>query len=64
MLRVLHMTDEQKRNVDRILKRFEQSFECMECGRKFRTLKAAERAYTNGCPKCGGTDIDIGEIRS
>lgn len=31
----------------------------MECGRKFRTLKAAEKAADKGCPKCGGVDIDI-----
>jgi hypothetical protein len=40
-------------------------FSCMECGYKFKTLKAAERASfgPNGCPKCGGADIgetDIG----
>ena len=36
-------------------------FECLECGHKFRTLKAAERASfgPNGCPKCGGSDIDL-----
>lgn len=33
-------------------------FKCMECGRKFRTVKAAERASYNGCPGCGGSDID------
>jgi hypothetical protein len=32
----------------------------MECGRKFRTVEAAERAYfgSSGCPTCGGHDID------
>ena len=38
------------------------SFYCQECGYKFRTVKAAERASfgVNGCPKCGGADIDLG----
>lgn len=34
-------------------------FECMECGKKFRTVKAAERAASEGCPNCGGVDIDL-----
>lgn len=34
------------------------TFACMECGKKFKTLKAAERAADRGCPKCGGVDID------
>lgn len=34
---------------------------CQECGRGFGSTKAAERASSNGCPKCGGTDIDVGE---
>ena len=34
-------------------------FACMECGRKFRTTAAAERAAMCGCPKCGGCDIDL-----
>lgn len=35
-----------------------KSFECMECGRKM-TLRQAENAvYGDGCPKCGGADID------
>ncbi len=34
-------------------------FGCMECGKKFPNGKAAERAMNNnGCPKCGGFDID------
>ncbi len=39
-------------------------FACMDCGHKFRTLKAAERAaYGNsGCPKCGSTDIDLAPV--
>jgi predicted nucleic acid-binding Zn-ribbon protein len=31
----------------------------MECGKRFRTARAAERVSYNGCPKCGGVDIDI-----
>ncbi len=34
-------------------------FQCQECGRKFRTTKAAGRAANNGCPGCGGVDIDL-----
>jgi hypothetical protein len=34
-------------------------FTCLECKRKFKTAKAAERAVNNGCPKCGGVDIDL-----
>jgi predicted nucleic acid-binding Zn-ribbon protein len=34
-------------------------FVCLECGKKFRTARAAERASYNGCPKCGGEDIAI-----
>lgn len=34
-------------------------FACQECGKKFRTVKAAERAQDKGCTKCGGTDIDL-----
>ena len=34
-------------------------FKCLECGRKFRTTKAAERAANDGCPNCGGVDIDL-----
>lgn len=33
-------------------------FKCMECGRPFYTVKSAERAAWDGCPKCGGVDID------
>ena len=31
----------------------------MECGRGFATVRAAERASSIGCPKCGGGDIDL-----
>lgn len=34
-------------------------FKCLECGRKFKTTKAAERAANRGCPGCGGVDIDL-----
>lgn len=36
-------------------------FTCQECGKKFYTTAAAERASfgDHGCPKCGGSDIDI-----
>jgi len=34
-------------------------FQCMECGKKFYSVNAAERATRNGCPKCNGVDIDI-----
>ncbi len=34
-------------------------FKCQECGRKFSTAKAAEKATNLGCPKCGGVDIDL-----
>lgn len=38
-------------------------FACMECGHRFPTLKAAERAAfgPNGCPKCGAADIDLAD---
>ena len=34
---------------------------CQECGKKFYSIKAAERASfgPHGCPKCGGSDIDV-----
>jgi predicted nucleic acid-binding Zn-ribbon protein len=34
-------------------------FQCMECGKKFRTIVAARRAVNNGCSGCGGSDIDL-----
>lgn len=34
-------------------------FVCLECNRKFKTVKAAEKASCNGCPGCGGVDIDV-----
>ena len=34
-------------------------FVCLECGKKFKSVKAAEKAANDGCPKCGGVDIDV-----
>lgn len=34
-------------------------YACLECGRKFKTIAAAERAADRGCPKCGGVDVDL-----
>ena len=34
-------------------------FECLECGKKFYSAAAAEKASMEGCPKCGGSDIDV-----
>jgi predicted nucleic acid-binding Zn-ribbon protein len=36
-------------------------FACMECGHRFKTVKAAEQASfgPSGCPGCGGSDIDL-----
>lgn len=33
-------------------------FSCQECGRKFYNAEAAEMAMNNGCPGCGGSDVD------
>lgn len=42
-------------------KRPDSGFACMECGYKFKTLRAAERAAYGdaGCPKCGSSDVDL-----
>ena len=39
-------------------------FACQECGHKFRTLHAAERASfgPEGCPEFGGSDIDFSDV--
>ena len=37
-------------------------FKCQECGRKFKTVRAAERAANEGCPRCGGVDIDLAPV--
>jgi len=31
----------------------------MECGKRFESVEAAERATYSGCPVCGGSDIDL-----
>jgi len=36
----------------------EPLFMCQECGKKFYTTASAERAANDGCPKCGGVDVD------
>ena len=33
-------------------------FECLRCGKLFRTKRRAERAAATGCPGCGGNDIE------
>ncbi len=35
------------------------AFYCQECGRAFRTVAGAQRAMDEGCPKCGGSDVDV-----
>ncbi len=37
-----------------------RDWQCQECGKRM-TLKQAERATSEGCPKCGGTDIDLAD---
>ena len=32
--------------------------QCLECGRKFRTSSMLPE-----CPKCGGSDVDVADIR-
>lgn len=34
-------------------------FACQECGKKFKTVAAAQRAMNDRCPRCGGYDIDL-----
>lgn len=34
-------------------------WKCQECARTFRTVNAAQKASLNGCPGCGGVDIDL-----
>ncbi len=36
-------------------------YACLECGRKFYSTRAAEKASfgDDGCPGCGGSDIDL-----
>jgi ssDNA-binding Zn-finger/Zn-ribbon topoisomerase 1 len=37
-----------------------KDWQCQECGKRM-TLKQARKASfgTDGCPKCGGADIDL-----
>lgn len=45
--------------LERGKKIFSNSWQCLECGKKFRDAASAERAVNgSGCPGCGGTDID------
>jgi predicted nucleic acid-binding Zn-ribbon protein len=37
-------------------------FTCLECGKRFRSVQAAERAALDGCPRCGGVDIDVAPL--
>jgi len=37
----------------------DSGFVCLECGRKFKSVKAAQKAASVGCPDCGGVDIDV-----
>lgn len=39
-----------------------KDWKCQECGKRL-TLKAAEKAAfgADGCPKCGGSDIDLAD---
>lgn len=34
-------------------------FRCQECGKGFKSHLAAARAASDGCPRCGGVDIDL-----
>ena len=36
------------------------AFMCLECGKKFKSVASARRAMDeDGCPNCGGSDIDL-----
>lgn len=35
------------------------SYQCQECGRLFDSKREARKAYYEGCPHCGGTDIKL-----
>jgi hypothetical protein len=41
-------------------------FSCQECGHKFKTVAAAQKASFSdkGCPKCGGSDIDLTRVEA
>jgi DNA-directed RNA polymerase subunit RPC12/RpoP len=56
------MTTEQKIVRDRLVclrRKQEVGWVCLECGRKFRSAEAAERASLLGCPNCNSSDIDL-----
>ena len=53
------MTKANRSTIIALAKTKTSGFKCMECGKKFRTVKAAERASFNGCPGCGGLDVDL-----
>ena len=59
------MTDKATvKTVDDVMAKYRKRvplFACQECGHKFYSAKAAERAMhgDDGCPRCGGTDIDL-----
>lgn len=36
-------------------------FQCQECG-KMLTLGEAKAAEYRGCPKCGGSDVDVAMV--
>jgi predicted nucleic acid-binding Zn-ribbon protein len=38
-------------------------FKCQDCGKRFKTVRAAEQGSFNGCPKCG-CDIDLDNVAS
>jgi len=38
-------------------------WQCQECGRRFKSTRAAERAAMDGCPTCGSVDIDMAAIK-
>lgn len=52
--------DAMRKGVERGRRIFSNSWQCLECGKKFASAEAAERAANSdsGCPKCGGSDID------
>ncbi|GEM_PF-1298148 len=38
----------------------EPEFVCLECGHKFYSVHAAEKAaFGDGCPSCSGSDIEV-----
>lgn len=44
---------------DAILEK-QAEFVCLECGHKFYSVHAAEKAaFGDGCPSCNGSDIEV-----